>query len=232
MLARKGLLRCVRSRSQVVIASRNYSYTQSNFSTTVNDDPLHTRTLLMPEIMANTEGTVLEWIKSEGESITEGESICRVEIGDMLLEIESPFNGLIANILVEQNVPLPVNSELVIVCDGKESYMSYFENSRIAAQEEEMARVIAESQAEREVKPSATIVLKEIRHMLEMGILDRKQDLTFIKSLQSLVRKENNEILTAFDSSFEGIYFNTNTFDAKYFIEQARDIVEDFEQNH
>ena len=83
----------------------------------------HTTTIKMPSIMDSVEGTVLEWLKNEGENISEGESICRVEVGDLYLEIEAPFDGLVADILVEAHNPVAAESEIVILCKYTQSPM-------------------------------------------------------------------------------------------------------------
>ena len=187
----------------------------------------HTSMVKMPSIMDSVEGTVLDWMKHEGESVHEGESICRVEVGDMLLELEAPFDGIVADILVETNNPIPADSDVVVVCDSRDSYMNYFETARIAAHEAEMIRILEESKAEKEIRPSAGIVLREVRHLVQEGLLDPVGDADFVKALQTLARKGHPELLAVFDASFEGLYFNTDTFNIEFFLEQARAVVEE-----
>ena len=195
------------------------------FSTSV--DASHVSIIKMPSIMDSVDGTVLEWLKHEGENVSEGESICRVEVGDLLLEIEAPFNGIIADKLVEAHCPTRADSDVVVVCDSHDSYMSYFEAARIAAHEAEMVRILEESKAERNVRPSAGIVLREVRHLIQEGKLDAVKDADFVNALQTLARKGDPELLTVFDASFEGLYFNVDTFNSDYFLEQARHVVAD-----
>jgi hypothetical protein len=51
----------------------------------------------------------------------------------------------------------------------------------------------------------------------------------FAKKLQSLARKGNPELLAAFEASYEGAAFNQETFDEKFFLDNAHDIVEEGE---
>lgn len=51
----------------------------------------------------------------------------------------------------------------------------------------------------------------------------------FAKKLQSLARKGDPELLAAFEASYEGAAFNQETFDEKFFLENAHDIVEEGE---
>jgi hypothetical protein len=53
----------------------------------------------------------------------------------------------------------------------------------------------------------------------------------FAKKLQSLARKGNPELLAAFEASYEGTEFNQDSFDEKFFLENARDIVEEGEES-
>ena len=49
----------------------------------------------------------------------------------------------------------------------------------------------------------------------------------FARKLQSLARKGDPELMSAFQASFEGIGFNEATFDVKFFLDNAKDIVQD-----
>ena len=43
--------------------------------------------------------------------------------------------------------------------------------------------------------------------------------------MQSLARQGNKDLLNSFEASFEGSTFNSETFDIKFFLENAQDIV-------
>jgi hypothetical protein len=49
----------------------------------------------------------------------------------------------------------------------------------------------------------------------------------FARNLQSIARKENKELMAAFKASFEGSSFNLETFDEEYFLQNAKDIVDE-----
>jgi len=181
----------------------------------------------MPSLMDSREGTVLEWLKSEGESIEEGESICLVEVGDLRVEMVAPFDGVVADCLIEAHLPVSTDEDVVVLCETRDAYMSYFEAVRIAEQEVEMIRILEEAKAEREIRPSAGIVLREVRHMQQQGDLASlaAADASFVPALMTLARKGHPELLAAFDASFEGLYFNPETFNTAFFVEQATAIV-------
>ena len=55
--------------------------------------------------------------------------------------------------------------------------------------------------------------------------------IAFAKKLMSLARKGNADLLSTFEASFEGNEFNLDSFDRKFFIENAKEIIKENEQN-
>lgn len=51
--------------------------------------------------------------------------------------------------------------------------------------------------------------------------------LDFAKKLQSLVRKGDKDIMDAFQASYDGAAFSRESFDAKFFISNAQEIVKE-----
>ncbi len=49
----------------------------------------------------------------------------------------------------------------------------------------------------------------------------------FAKKLNSLARKGNEELMSIFVASFDGTSFNDDTFDMKFFLDNAKDLVEE-----
>ena len=47
------------------------------------------------------EGTIVRWAKDPGASIQKGEILLEVETDKAILQVESPFNGVLSEILVE-----------------------------------------------------------------------------------------------------------------------------------
>ena len=74
-------------------------------------------------------------------------------------------------------------------------------------------------------KTDTKIIMREVRHMIKEGLIEDGSD--FAKKLQTLCRKGDKDIVTLFDSSFEGTNFNIDTFDKKFFIDNAKEIVEE-----
>src|SRR5512143_2601407 len=46
------------------------------------------------------EGRVVKWLKAEGDTVRKGEPVCEVETEKVVLEVESPADGVLLKILV------------------------------------------------------------------------------------------------------------------------------------
>ncbi len=60
-------------------------------------------------------GTVLTWLKREGETVAEGEPIVEVEAEKANYELESPVSGRIASILVEEGDEIKVGTTMALI---------------------------------------------------------------------------------------------------------------------
>jgi len=49
----------------------------------------------------------------------------------------------------------------------------------------------------------------------------------FVKKLLSLARKGDPDLMASFEASYEGKSFNSETFDHKFFLDNAKGVVED-----
>ncbi len=61
------------------------------------------------------EGTLVEWLKSEGDAVAEGELIAEIETDKATMEMESFFEGTILKLLVGKGDAIPVGAALAIV---------------------------------------------------------------------------------------------------------------------
>lgn len=57
-------------------------------------------------------GTVVRWLKRPGDTVTRGEVILEVEAEKANFEIESPVDGVLAEIVAEEGDELPVGALL------------------------------------------------------------------------------------------------------------------------
>jgi pyruvate/2-oxoglutarate dehydrogenase complex dihydrolipoamide acyltransferase (E2) component len=65
--------------------------------------------------MGIDEGTVLEWLKSEGDHVKEGEPLVEVETAKATQPVESPVSGRLVKILRAVGETAAVNTPLCLI---------------------------------------------------------------------------------------------------------------------
>ena len=63
------------------------------------------------------EGTVVRWLKQEGEPVSEGEAIAEIETDKAVVEFESYASGVLRKVLVLEGATVPVGEPIAVV-DG------------------------------------------------------------------------------------------------------------------
>lgn len=67
----------------------------------------------MPALgVAMSEGLLLQWLKSVGETVAAGEPIMEIETDKSTMEIESPAAGVVGKLLFEPGAVVPVGTEM------------------------------------------------------------------------------------------------------------------------
>ena len=80
-------------------------------------------TVEMPKLGFDmAEGKLVKWVKAENEKIEKGDILAEIETDKATVEVESPFSGIVAKHLVEENSVLPVGSPIAVITDEGESY--------------------------------------------------------------------------------------------------------------
>jgi biotin carboxyl carrier protein len=69
----------------------------------------------MAEIIAHIAGTIFQIEKQVGDSVAEGEEVIILESMKMEIPLESPINGVIKEILVEEGDPVDEDMVVAIV---------------------------------------------------------------------------------------------------------------------
>jgi pyruvate/2-oxoglutarate dehydrogenase complex dihydrolipoamide acyltransferase (E2) component len=63
------------------------------------------------------EGVVSRWLKRPGDRVARGEPLVEIETDKVNSEIESPYDGVLAEVLVEEGATVPVG-EVIARIDG------------------------------------------------------------------------------------------------------------------
>ena len=66
------------------------------------------------------EGTLVRWIKSEGDEVKRGEPVAEIETDKAVVEMESTANGLLRKILATEGATVPVGHPIGIIGSADE----------------------------------------------------------------------------------------------------------------
>jgi pyruvate dehydrogenase E2 component (dihydrolipoamide acetyltransferase) len=72
--------------------------------------------VIMPALgVAQQTGTLLKWLKSEGQSVSKGEPLMEVETDKATVEIEAAASGVLANITANPGDAVPVGRRIALI---------------------------------------------------------------------------------------------------------------------
>src|SRR5918997_1034190 len=81
----------------------------------------------MPEVImpkmgdAMEEGTLVKWLKSEGEEVSEGDAIAEIETDKVTLELEAEDSGTLAQLIADEGQDIPVGEAIAFIAgEGEE----------------------------------------------------------------------------------------------------------------
>ncbi|MBS1713714.1 MAG: 2-oxo acid dehydrogenase subunit E2 [Armatimonadetes bacterium] len=67
------------------------------------------------------EGTLVEWLKNEGDAVKSGETIANIQTDKATLEMEAPASGTLAGIILQAGQTVPVGTPIAAVLKSGES---------------------------------------------------------------------------------------------------------------
>jgi pyruvate/2-oxoglutarate dehydrogenase complex dihydrolipoamide acyltransferase (E2) component len=67
--------------------------------------------------MGMQDGTVLRWLKREGDRIEEGETLVEIEAAKSTVEVGAPCSGILVKILVAEECNVPTQTVLALIDD-------------------------------------------------------------------------------------------------------------------
>lgn len=68
--------------------------------------------------MGLEEGTVTQWLKSEGDAVSQGEPIVEIETAKATQAVEAPVTGRLRKILLAVGETAAVNTEIGLIEEG------------------------------------------------------------------------------------------------------------------
>jgi pyruvate dehydrogenase E2 component (dihydrolipoamide acetyltransferase) len=103
------------------------------------------------------EGTLLEWLKKDGDAVKSGEVIGNIQTDKATLELESPATGILTGIILEAGNAVPVGRPIALILKAGESIPAGWGSGSATAPAAAAAAPVAEAApaAETVVAPEA-----------------------------------------------------------------------------
>src|SRR5215203_2365813 len=86
---------------------------------------------------AMEEGTLLKWLKSEGEEVSEGDPIAEIETDKVTMELEAEDEGRLAQLIADEGQEVPVGDAIAFIQGEGEEVPERSEGGGEAAEEAE-----------------------------------------------------------------------------------------------
>jgi pyruvate dehydrogenase E2 component (dihydrolipoamide acetyltransferase) len=78
--------------------------------------------IIMPKFeMAQESGTIVRWLKQVGDPVHKGEAILEVETDKITMEVESPADGVLAQVLAEPGARVPIGQPIAYLAAAGEA---------------------------------------------------------------------------------------------------------------
>lgn len=92
--------------------------------------------VILPKLGQTMEaGTIVEWVKGEGDPVSEGDVLFQVESDKAVLEVEARADGVLRKILVGEGDEVPVLSPVGIIADPDEDISDVLEEEEEISEE-------------------------------------------------------------------------------------------------
>ena len=76
----------------------------------------------MPALgVAQQTGTLLKWLKAEGQSVSKGEPLMEIETDKATVEIEAPGSGVLSQVSAKAGDEIPVGQRIALILAPGES---------------------------------------------------------------------------------------------------------------
>jgi pyruvate dehydrogenase E2 component (dihydrolipoyllysine-residue acetyltransferase) len=81
----------------------------------LDEDHLATNVIMPALGVAQQTGTLLKWLKAEGQSISKGEPLMEVETDKATVEIEAPASGILSQVIAKVGDEVPVGQRIALI---------------------------------------------------------------------------------------------------------------------
>ncbi len=151
------------------------------------------KNIIMPKVSEVMEvGTVITWLKKEGDWVNKGEPILEIEVEKAVMELESEKEGYLRKILVKEGETVPVGTILAYISDTLEEEIEEKKVEEIKEKEEIEIRKIPLTSMRRTIAERLSKSKQIIPHFYVFVDVDMTE-LVDVKS------KQNFEVKVSFD---------------------------------
>ena len=112
-------------------------------------------TISMPKLGFDmSEGTLVRWVKREGESIAKGDVLAEIETDKATVEVESSATGVVKRLLAEPGQVVPVGAPIAVVGGTDEKLDGLSPGAQAAPQKDVPAKIDPDARVVSAVAPS------------------------------------------------------------------------------
>ena len=105
--------------------------------------------MIMPKVDMDQEtGTVVEWLKTDGQEVKEGETILVIETEKIAIDVEAPGTGILSGISAHPDDVIPIGTVIAYILEEGEDLPASATSEPAAAPAQEAAPVAAVTGAE------------------------------------------------------------------------------------
>ena len=119
------------------------------------------------------EGTLVRWVKAEGDSVGKGDVIAEIETDKATVEVESSHGGVMFRHLVSEETTLPINAPIAVIAEAGEEPTQ----DEIDAMVEEAGGEPAEKKAGKKEEKEQEEKAKEQEKPAEEDVVEAEEDI-------------------------------------------------------
>ncbi len=121
-------------------------------------------TITMPKLGFDMqEGTLVRWVKNEGENINKGDVLAEIETDKATVEVESSASGIVRRLLVDQGAVVPIGAAIAVI--GAKD-----EKIEIPSSDQQAGEKEAPAQSQSESKPATATPIQPTQKINTMSI--------------------------------------------------------------
>jgi pyruvate dehydrogenase E2 component (dihydrolipoamide acetyltransferase) len=129
--------------------------------------------IVMPKLgLTMEEGTILQWLKTEGDQVAEGETILQIETDKVTVDIEAPRSGVLGPLLSPKGTTVPVGQVITHVLAPGESVPTVRPDAAPSAQRPAIQKTAAAGSAAPRRAVAASPVARRVAAELGVNLSD------------------------------------------------------------